>query len=170
MKAIVAADANWGIGYKGQLLKRIPEDMKQFRQKTIGNVVVMGRETFESLPGREPLRDRVNIVLSTNRELVNDGFIVCHSLNELFDELKKHQASDVFIIGGASVYTQLLPFCTEVYVTRFEDAYVADKYLPDLDKDEAWEMETSSEVRSHEDVQFRYVKYINNAAMSVLGG
>jgi dihydrofolate reductase len=71
MKAIVAVDLNWGIGFKGNLLQRIPDDMKFFKQMTLGKVVVMGRETFESLPGKEPLKDRTNIVLSKDKKFTN---------------------------------------------------------------------------------------------------
>ena len=77
MKAILSADLNWGIGKEGKLLQRVPEDMKMFVQKTNGKVVVMGRETFESLPGRQPLKDRVNIVLSKSGQFDCEGLIVC---------------------------------------------------------------------------------------------
>ena len=68
MKSIVAVYVNWGIGYKGNLLQRIPEDMRFFKQMTLGKVVVMGSKTFESLPGREPLKDRINIILSKSKD------------------------------------------------------------------------------------------------------
>ncbi|MDX9872308.1 MAG: dihydrofolate reductase, partial [Clostridia bacterium] len=113
MKAIVAVDMNWGIGYKGNLLLRIPEDMQFFKQMTLGKVVIMGRETFESLPGKTPLKDRINIILSKNMDSENVNIIVRRSLNEIFHELKRYNSDDVFVIGGESVYTQLLPYCTE---------------------------------------------------------
>jgi len=84
MKAIVAVDSNWGIGYKGNLLQRIPEDMRFFRQMTLNKVVVMGRKTFESLPGKEPLKDRVNIILSKSENIEKDGIIICRSVDGLF--------------------------------------------------------------------------------------
>jgi dihydrofolate reductase len=118
MKAIVAVDLNWGIGYQGKLLQRIPEDMKFFKAATTGKVVIMGRETFESLPGKEPLKDRVNIVLSRNQLFNNENVIICRSLTELFVELKKRLWDDVFVIGGESIYIQLLPYCSEALLTR----------------------------------------------------
>ena len=121
MKAIVAVDLNWGIGYRGNLLQRIPEDMKFFKQMTLGKVVIMGRETFESLPGKEPLKDRINIVLSKDECFTNEKVTICRSLDELFYELKKYNSDDVFVIGGESIYTQLLPYCSEVYVTKIDN-------------------------------------------------
>lgn len=113
MKAIVAVDLNWGIGYKGNLLKSIPPDLKRFKELTINKVVVMGRETFESLPKKQPLKDRVNIVLSKSGLISDERVVVCSCLNQLFNELLKYNTDDVFVIGGESVYSQLLPYCTE---------------------------------------------------------
>ena len=100
MKAIVAVDLNWGIGCGGKLLQTIPEDMKFFKQKTSGKVVIMGRETFESLPGKSPLKDRINIVLSRSKSFCDDRITVCRSLEELFREIKKYHTDDVYLIGG----------------------------------------------------------------------
>ncbi|WP_276624297.1 dihydrofolate reductase, partial [Syntrophomonas wolfei] len=147
MKAIVAVDLNWGIGYKGNLLQRIPEDMKFFQQMTLGKVLIMGRETFESLPGKEPLKDRINIVLSKNEEFNNEKVIICRTLTELFMELKKYDLDNVFVIGGESIYTQLLPYCTEAYVTRIENTYEADKYFINFDKIDDWELVSSSDLK-----------------------
>lgn len=93
MKIIVAVDLNWGIGCDGKLLQHIPEDMKFFKEKTIGNVVVMGRETFESLPGKNPLKDRVNIVLSRDRSFKDDRLIICNSIEDTLKELQKYENS-----------------------------------------------------------------------------
>ena len=90
MKAIVAVDLNWGIGYNCELLEKIPEDMKQFKEKTLGKVIVMGRTTFESLPNKKPLEKRTNIVLTKNKNYNCEGLVLCHSLEELFEELKKY--------------------------------------------------------------------------------
>ncbi len=162
MKAIVAVDSNWGIGYKGSLLLRIPEDMKFFKEMTLGKVVIMGRETFESLPGKEPLKDRVNIVLSTKEGYGGDRITLCNSLDGILREIKKYKTEDVFVIGGESVYTQLLPFCTEAYITKIENKHTADKFFPGLDKDEAWEAVSTSDLQVYKDVDYRFVKYINN--------
>lgn len=162
MKAIVAVDLNWGIGYKGNLLERIPEDMKFFKQTTIGKVVIMGRETFESLPGREPLKDRVNIVLSRNENFTSDKVIICRSLNELFDIIKSYTDDDVFVIGGESVYAQLLPYCTDAYVTKIESTHQADKYFINLDEDKRWKLSIKGETKHYNSIQYSHNLYINN--------
>ncbi|MDF2522541.1 MAG: dihydrofolate reductase region [Clostridiales bacterium] len=162
MKAIVAVDLNWGIGCRGNLLQRIPDDMKFFKQMTLGKVVVMGRETFESFPGKEPLKDRINIVLSKNKSFENEKVIICRELDELFHELKKYNQEDVFVIGGESIYTQLLPFCTEAYVTKIENTYEADKYFTNLDEEETWELASIGDKKIYNDIYFSFLKYVNN--------
>ncbi len=161
MKAIVAVDLNWGIGCGGNLLQRIPKDMKYFRQMTLGKVVIMGRETFESLPGQEPLKDRINIMLSKNKRFSNKRVTICRSLEELFYELEKYNSDDVFVIGGELVYTQLLPFCTEVYVTKIENTYVADKHFPNLDQDQTWRLISAGNLQTYNNIQYKFVKYVN---------
>lgn len=161
MKVIVAVDLNWGIGYKGSLLQRIPGDMKFFKQMTLGKIVIMGRETFESLPGKEPLKDRVNIVLSKNECFNNTGVIACSSIDELFCQLKEYNSDDIFVIGGESIYTQLLPYCTEAYVTKIENKYIADKYFTDLDRSKTWKLVSESDPQTYKDIQYKFVKYVN---------
>lgn len=161
MKTIVAVDLNWGIGCRGSLLQHIPEDMKFFKQMTVGKVVIMGRETFESLPGKEPLKDRINIVLSKNECFINEKITICRSLDELFQEIKKYNSDDVFVIGGESVYTQLLPYCTEAYVTKIKSQYVADKYFINLDKEKVWELVSSGDQKNYNNIQYRFIKYDN---------
>ena len=161
MKAIVAVDMNWGIGYKGSLLVRIPEDMRFFKEMTLGKAVIMGRETFESLPGKEPLKDRKNIILS-RKEGYGDGRItICHSAEDIFDMLKGYKSEDVFVIGGESVYKQFLPYCTEAYVTKIEHKYEADKYFPNLDSEEEWELVSVSDLHTYKDINYRFTKYKN---------
>lgn len=161
MKAIVAVDLNWGIGYKGNLLQRIPEDMKFFRQTTLNHVVIMGRETFESLPGKEPLKDRINIVLSRDKNFRNEKVIICRSLEELFREIEKYHSKEVFVIGGESVYTQLLSYCTDVYLTRIENTYLADKSFMNLDQQKQWELAEVGEVQSYNTISYRFLRYVN---------
>jgi len=140
--------------------------MRYFVRMTTGKVVVMGRETLESFPGKQPLKDRVNIVLSRNGSFDNDKLIVCRSISELFAELKKHSSDDVFVIGGESVYRQLLPYCSEVYVTRFEKEFEADRHFPDLDDMAGWELASESERHIYNNMGFRYLKYINKNVLA----
>jgi dihydrofolate reductase len=160
MKAIAAVDLNWGIGYRGNLLERIPEDMKFFKQMTLGKVVIMGRKTFESLPGKEPLKDRVNIVLSKNKGFNNQKVTICRTLDELFCELEKYNSDEVFLIGGESVYAQLLSFCTDAYVTRIENKYPADKHFIDLDKSKAWKLESTGNLQNYGNIKYKFSHYI----------
>jgi len=160
MKAIVAVDQNWAIGYLGQLLEHIPEDMRFFKQMTIGKVVIMGENTFNSLPGRKPLKDRINLVLSDNRDFAPEGVTVFNSLEDLLQQTKKYLPEDVFVIGGQAVYHQLLPYCDEVYVTRIEKEYIADKYFENLDELPEWEMVAAGEKKHHNGIPFRFTKYV----------
>ena len=169
MKAIVAVDLNWGIGCGGNLLQRIPEDMKFFKQMTLGKVVVMGRETFDSLPEKAPLKDRVNIVLSKSAVSGDNGVIICRSLKELFKQIEKYNTENVFIIGGESVYTQFLPYCEEAYVTRIQNEYLADKYFINLDKEKSWELKSVSDSKKYKDIQYYFVTYVNNKVISFEG-
>ena len=98
MKLIAAVDKNWAIGYKNQLLVSIPSDMKQFRQKTTGHIVVMGRKTLESFPGGLPLKNRRNIVLTSNRNYQVKDAVIVHSEEELKEELKKYFFLNLYLL------------------------------------------------------------------------
>jgi dihydrofolate reductase len=161
MKAIANVDLNWGIGCNGNLLVRIPEDMRFFKETTLGKIVVMGKDTFDSLPGRQPLKERTNIVLSRNNDFNPSGVIKCSSIGDLNQNLSKYNLNDVFVIGGESLYKQLLPFCSEAYITKVESRFDADKFFVNLDMEDAWEVIEESEVKTHNDISFRFVKYIN---------
>ena len=159
MNLIVAVDENWGIGNKNELLIRIPADMKMFRQETTGKVVVLGRKTLETFPGGKPLKDRVNIILSANPDYQVKDAVVVHSIEELLEELKNYNSDEVYIIGGESIYRQMLPYCTTAHVTKIERAYEADAYFPNLDQEENWEITATSEEQSYFDTTYTFVKY-----------
>lgn len=108
MNLIAAADENWGIGKNGGLLAHISGDMKYFRETTKGKIVVMGRKTLESFPGGKPLKNRVNIVLTGNKDFVPEGVVICHSVEETLEKLKEYPKEDVFIIGGGMIYKAFL--------------------------------------------------------------
>ena len=163
MNAIVAADKNWGIGYKNKLLISIPSDMKFFRQTTMNHVVVMGRKTLESFPNGLPLAKRTNIVLTRDQDYKVKGAILVHSEEELLEELKKYEEDDIFVIGGGSVYEMMLPYCNTVYVTKIDFAYQADTYFPTLDEMPEWEMTEESEEQTCFDIEFAFTKYERKA-------
>lgn len=161
MKEIVAVDRNWGIGYKGNLLERIPEDMKFFKSKTLNKVVVMGRATLESLPNGNPLKNRTNIVLSRTKEYKDKDIILCNSKKEALEVLKNMDESDIFIIGGESIYKTFLPHCTEVYVTKIDKEYNADKYFVNLDNQSGWELIEESDTHTYNGIAFKFCTYKN---------
>jgi len=161
MNLIVAVDKNWGIGCEGGLLFHIPADLKYFKEKTLGQVVVMGHNTLKSLPGGRPLKDRVNIVLSRQKGLEIPGVTVCHEPAELKTVLKPYEDKEVWVIGGAAVYELLYEYCAYAYVTRIEAVSKADRFFPNLDESPDWELTDASEVFSHEGLTFRYLIYKN---------
>lgn len=156
---IAAVDKNWAIGNKNALLVRIPRDQKLFMEMTQGKVVVMGRNTLESLPQKQPLKNRVNIILSTDRKYAVKGAAVVHSLEELFEELKKYKSEDIFAAGGESVYRQLLPYCDTAHITKIDYAYAADAYFPKLDELPEWELAADSEEQTYFDLEYYFLKY-----------
>lgn len=152
MKMIVAVDKHWAIGYKGQLLVTIPSDQKQFRDETLGRVIVMGRKTFESLPGGQPLYGRTNVVLTHDAGSRIKGAVVCRSMSEALAELEKYSDEDIYIIGGQSIYEQFLPYCDTVQVTWIDYGYHADTWFPNLDKDAEWELTEAGEEQTYFDL------------------
>lgn len=140
MNLIVAVDANWGIGCQDRLLFRIREDMKRFRALTIGKTVILGRKTLMTFPGGRPLEKRANLVLSSQSTFAADPAVICHSLDELSRKLTGVPDEDIFVIGGASVYELLLPYCETAYVTRVDRAFPADRHFPDLDSLPDWQL------------------------------
>lgn len=159
MNLIVAVDENWAIGNKDELLVRIPADHKFFRQETTGKVVVLGRKTIETFPQGLPLKNRTNIILSKNKDYqVKDGVVV-HDLEELFARLEKYDSGDVYVIGGESVYRQLLPYCDTAHVTKIDHAYEADAYFPNLDEMPEWKITADSEEQTYFDITYHFLKY-----------
>lgn len=159
MKAVVAVDKNWGIGYENKLLTSIPSDMKFFRETTMGHVVVMGRKTLESFPNGLPLAKRTNIVLTRDPNYQVKGAVIVHSQEELLEELKKYEGEEIFVIGGGSVYESMLPYCKTIFVTKIDYAYQADTYFPNLDKLPEWEMTEEGDEQTCFDIEFRFTKY-----------
>lgn len=159
MNLIVNVDQNWAIGDKGKLLVSIPEDMKFFRSETSGKVVVLGRKTLDTFPGGQPLKNRTNIILSHNPDYKVKGAIVCHSVEEVLEELKKYNSEDVYIIGGDSIYKAFLPYCDVAHVTRTDHVYDADAWFPNLEEDPEWVLTGESEEKTYFDLEFRFCRY-----------
>ena len=137
MNLIVAVDQNWAIGKDGDQLVYLKEDLKRFRTLTSGHTVILGRKTLTTFPGGRPLKK----VFSSVEELVQQA------------------DGDAFVIGGASVYEQLLPYCDTAYITKIHAAFPADTYFPDLDKSEEWEGVEESESLEQDGIAYHYVTY-----------
>lgn len=158
MKLIAAVDKELNIGNKGGLLFSLPDDMKFFRTTTSGKVVVMGRKTLESFPGSKPLKNRVNIVLSRSSHEV-DGAEFVASVDELLEKVKKYDSDNVYVIGGAQIYSLLLPYCDTALLTRVDAvAPEADSKFPPLSENE-WEIAEQSELHENNGIGFRFVTY-----------
>lgn len=159
MNLIVNADRNWAIGKNGHLLFHISEDMRFFKSRTTGGIVVMGRKTLESLPGSKPLPNRTNIVLSRRIGFAPDGVTVCGNGGELALLLRDARA-EVYVIGGESLYRELLPFCDTAYVTRVDAAAEgADAFMVNLDETPGWEIAERSGEREEKGLKFEFITY-----------
>ena len=159
MNLIVAVDENWAIGNKNELLISIPAYHKFFRQETTGKVVVLGRKTLETFPQGLPLKNRTNVIMSTNKAYQVKDAVVVHDVEELLEELKKYDTEDIYIVGGESVYRQLLPYCDVAHVTKIDHAYAADAYFPNLDEMPEWQITADSEEQTYFDITYHFLKY-----------
>ena len=160
MKAIVAVDKKWGIGKRNGLLFELPADMKFFRETTSGKVVVMGSNTLKSFPGGKPLKNRINVVLYPEGEK-RDDCIVVGSMDELKSELKKYEKEDVFVIGGAMFYKTMLPYCSEVLVTKVDADGEAEVFYENLDKKPEWKCVYESEETETNGYKIKFTTYKN---------
>ena len=154
ISAIVAVDNNWGIGFNGKLLEHIPEDLKMFKQLTIGHTVIMGRKTWNSLP-KAPLPKRGNIVISSAEPLIMAKNTLRLPLEDVIEFLE-YTKDEVFIIGGGTIYKELLPLCDKVYVTKiFKDHPNIDTYFPNLDQmEDEWKLDNSEEIQNYNGINY----------------
>ena len=159
MNLIVAADKNWGIGKDNKLLVSIPSDMKFFLQETMGKVVVMGRKTLESFPNGLPLKNRTNVVLTSDKNYQVKDAVIVHSIDEVLEELKKYDDDEIYVIGGGKVYEELLPYCDVAHVTKIDFAFEADTNFPNLEEDTEWEITAASDEQTYFDLEYTFVKY-----------
>lgn len=159
MNLIVAVDDNWAIGNQNKLLVSIPADMKFFRETTMGKVVVMGRKTLESFPGGQPLKKRTNIVLTRDKNYQVKDAVVVHTVEALLEELKQYDEEEIYVIGGESIYRQLLPYCKVAHVTKVHHTYEADTYFPNLDEMDEWLVTGVSEEQTYFDLEYEFIRY-----------
>ncbi|MBP5230201.1 MAG: dihydrofolate reductase [Clostridia bacterium] len=165
---IAAADRNWCIGKDNRLLYRIPEDMRHFRALTTGKTVIYGRKTLDSFPNGRPLPNRRNIVISSSLSSETPDLLVARSPEEALRAALETEET-VFVCGGASVYSQLLPFCTAASITRIDaETADADARIPDLDRAEGWVLGMWSDwMQSETGIRYRYDVFFQKEPKSI---
>lgn len=159
MNAIVAVDRNWGIGREGDLLVHLPGDLKYYKSKTIGNVIVVGRRTLESFPGGRPLPGRTNIVMSADPAFAREDCIVCRTKEEVLERVAEYDPERVFICGGESVYRMFLEDCDAIYVTKIDGTFEADTFFPDLDA-LGYCVDWASEEQEEKGLRYCFERYV----------
>lgn len=161
MNAIVVVDQKWGIGKNNNLLFRLPLDLSvNFKGKTQGKVVVMGANTYYSLPdNNKPLANRTNIVLDSSGTQ-HSGTITVASLPQLLELLKQYDDDEIFVIGGAMVYSLMLPYCHRVYVTKVDSDGGATVFFENLDNNKDWQIEEKSDIIVDNNYHTTYNTYV----------
>ena len=160
MNLIAAVDECWAIGINNELLYNIPLDKAFFKQKTIEKTVIMGKNTYLSLPNSKPFPNRKNIILST--ALQNVGCVCCKSMEEIKSTVKDIDTDEIFIIGGEKVYNEFLPYCEFAYLTKIlKKTQLANKFFPNLDSNSHWKLIEKGEVQQYGHILFRICIYHN---------
>lgn len=157
--SIIAAIAdNGAIGKNNDLIWRLPNDLKRFKSLTDGHTIVMGRRTFESLP-KGALPNRKNVVMTSMPEAIGTSAFVCSSWEEMMDLTEKDD--NVFIIGGASIYSDALSIANRMYITRVHETFDADVFFPKIDYSE-WEEVSRTECKADEKhlYDYTFIDYI----------
>ena len=160
--SILNCDKKWGIGKKNGLLFNLPLDMSFFRKTTSGHAVAMGENTLLSFPNSKPLKNRLNIVLSKDLDHNYEGVINIHDFHEFIAKIQElGKEDDVFIIGGASIYNQTLPYVDMVYLTKVDAIGGAEVFFDNLDKNENFACIEEGEPLLDNGYQIRFTKYKN---------
>ena len=167
--SILNCDKEFGIGKRNGLLFSLPKDMKFFRETTLNHVVCMGENTLLSFPGSKPLKNRINIVLSQDPTHNYEGVINVHTFEEFLRAIKQHSLNDdVFIIGGASIYRQTLPYVDQVYLTKVNAIGGAEVFFVNLDEEKDFELIKESEPEMDGDLEIRFAVYQNNNKKEII--
>ena len=167
--SILNCDKKYGIGKKNGLLFSLPKDMKFFRETTLNHVVCMGENTLLSFPGSKPLKNRTSIVLSQNPTHNYEGVINVHSFDEFLKKMKEYAVRDtVFVIGGASIYRQTLPYVDEVYLTKVNADGGAEVFFVNLDEEKDFELISESKPEMDGDLEIKFTVYRNNNKKEIL--
>lgn len=166
--SILNCDKKWGIGRKNGLLFSLPLDMEFFRETTKGHVVCMGENTLLSFPGSKPLKNRTNIVLSQDVTHNYEGVINVHSFEDFLKEMDKHSKEEtVFVIGGASIYRQTLPYVDKVYLTKVNADGNAEVFFVDLDNNPDFKCVDNGTPVMDGEIEIRFTTYVNKNKKSI---
>lgn len=160
MNLILAADDKWCIGKDGQLLCHLPSDLQYFKEKTSGTMVLMGRKTLESLPGRKGLPNRVNVVLTSDRQYKAENAIVIHTLDEMIS-MAEESTIPVFVIGGGKLYKELYKKCRLCYITKIAGDFHGDTFFANLDEDDDFKLIEEGPTLEENEQKFKYCVYEN---------
>lgn len=159
MNMILAVDKNWAIGCDGGLLVHLPGDLKFFKEQTSGKTVIMGRTTMESLPGKKPLPNRENIVMTRQEAFEKDGFKVLKSKEAVLDYVKDIAEDQVFIIGGEQIYKSFLSDADTIYLTKIDAEFKADRYFVNLDEMPEFKVTWESRLQDENGIAYKFYKY-----------
>lgn len=163
MIMIGAVDSNWAIGYRKDMLIHLPADLKRFRELTTGNIIIIGRKTLESFPEGKPLKNRINIVVTSDRNYDMPGIIAVHSIEEAVakaEELASGNSMEIFVAGGGQIYEQMEKYCDEALVTYiYHEFENCDTYFPRLDDKPEWKLVSVSELQQFNDIKYEYRFY-----------
>jgi dihydrofolate reductase len=181
MNLIFSADADWGIGKDNQLLFRLSPDMRNFKEKTYGGVLIIGRKTLESLPGKKPLLGRTHIIMTRSAQGLA-GYLgggredhqqlwACRDLRELSFCLERlaQPPDKVWVGGGGEIFRLLLPYCGKAYVTRFFASLAADCTMVDLDAHPDWTLCEQGAMQEWEGMPYRFDCYRNEKQQQLQG-
>lgn len=150
---IVAMARNRAIGKGGDLIWHLSADLKHFKQVTMGKTVVMGRKTYESLPGKRPLPGRRNVILSERMEMAPEGFELANSVEQVIRGCA--DSEEVMIMGGGSIYEQFLPLANRLYLTRLDKSFEADTFFPVINFED-WQLVDLQVIDDDPQVDFSY--------------
>lgn len=160
--SILSVDNKWGIGKKNGLLFHLPLDMKFFRETTLNHIVCMGENTLLSFPNSKPLKNRKNIVLSGDESHNYEGVENIHNFNEFVSLIiALGQKEDVYVIGGASIYRQTLPYVDKVLLTKVLADGEAEVFFPNLDEDPNFKCVEESGIFQDGEYQIKFTTYLN---------
>ena len=160
MNLIIAVDKNWGIGKDGDLLCHLPGDLEYFKKMTLDKTVIMGRVTLESLPGSKGLPKRRNIVLTRDASYEAVNAEIVHSYEEIEEIVSGLPEDEVFVIGGAQIYKDMLPKCSTCYVTKIYKDFDADRHFENLDVSGEFDCEPVGELMEENGIEYRFYKYM----------